>query len=112
MKKRKQTFIKDKETYIPNVDLEGLTAEQRIMVQEMLQEECESFSKDGEKHQSYRHNPCAKDIHRCASSSLPRSETVCTVEDLLNQGWVQRSSPPTRRQSFMFRRKMGHSGYV
>ena len=47
-KTEKQTFIKDKATYIPNVDLEGLTAEQNILVQEMLREECESFSKDGE----------------------------------------------------------------
>ena len=42
-KTEKQNFIKDKAAYIPNDDLEGLTAEQKITVQEMLQEECESI---------------------------------------------------------------------
>ena len=97
-KTEKQTFIKDKAAYIPNVDLQGLAAEQKITVQEMLQEECESFSKDGEigyaKGLQININltdttPVQKTYTAVPCPLYP--EVKQYVKDLLNQDWVQRS---------------------
>ncbi|CAB4003088.1 Hypothetical predicted protein [Paramuricea clavata] len=90
--------------YVPNVDLEGLSNEQKL-IEKMLQEESESFSKAGE-----IGNAEGLQMNINLTDSIPVQKTYTAVprplypevkqyvEDLLNRGWVRRSgsaySPP------------------
>ena len=85
-------------SYVPNVDLKGLSNEQKLIVQKMLQEESESFSKAGE-----IGNAEGLQMNINLTDSIPVQKTYTAVprplypevkqyvEDLLNRGWVRRS---------------------
>ena len=85
-------------SYVPNVDLKGLSNEQKLIVQKMLQEESESFSKAGEigNAEGLQMNINLTDSIpvRKTYTAVPRPlypEVKQYVGDLLNRGWVRRS---------------------
>ena len=83
---------------VPNVSLEGLSAEQKIIFRQMLREESESFSIHGEigdaKGLQMNINLTDTIPVQKTYTAVPRPlypEVKNYVEDLLNRGWVQRS---------------------
>ena len=84
--------------WMSDVDLDGLSKKQKVMVQKMLQEERDSFSCDGEVDNAERlqMNVNLTDSIPVQKSytSIPRqlyAEVKHYVEDLLNKGFVRKS---------------------
>ena len=84
--------------WMSDVDLDGLSKKQKVMVQKMLQEERDSFSCDGEigNAEGLQMNVNLTDSIPVQKSytSIPRPlypEVKHYVEDLLNRGFVQKS---------------------
>ena len=86
-------------SYIPDIDTEDLTEEQRLIVRKMLVEEAESFSKTDD--DVGRAEELQVDINLTDSVPVQRKYTTIPrplypeikqyVEDLLNRGWIQES---------------------
>ena len=86
-------------SYIPDIDNEDLTEEQRLIVRKMLAKEAESFSKTND--DVGRAEELQVDINLTDSvpvqrkyTAIPRplyAEVKQYVEDLLNRGWIQKS---------------------
>ena len=86
-------------SYIPDIDTEELTEDQRLIVRKMLLEEAESFSKTDD--DVGRAEELQVDINltdpvpvQRKYTSIPRplyAEVKQYVEDLLNRGWIQKS---------------------
>ena len=86
-------------SYIPDIDTEDLTKEQRLIVRKMLAEEAESFSKTDD--DVGRAEELQEDINltdlvpvQWKYTAIPRplyAEVKQYVEDLLNHGWIQKS---------------------
>ena len=87
-------------SYIPDIDTEDLTVEQRLIVRKMLIEDVESFSKTDD--DVGRAEELQVDINLTGSVPVQRKYTVLRrplyadvkqyVEDLLNRGWIQKSN--------------------
>ena len=101
--------------WMSDVNLDGLSQKQRVMVQQMLQEEQDSFSCDGEigNAEELQMNinltdsiPVQKNY-----SSIPRPlypEVKHYVEDLLNRGFVQKSRSSYSSPVVCVRKKDGN----
>ena len=86
-------------SYIPDIDTEDLTEEQRLIVRKMLVEEAESFSKTDD--DVGKTEELQVDINLTDSVPVQRKYTAVPrplyaeikqyVEDLLNRGWIQKS---------------------
>ena len=85
--------------HIPDVDIEGLSEEQRTIVREMLEEESESFSITDDdvgaaEELQVEINLTDSIPVQKKYTSIPRplyAEVKQYVEDLLNRGWIQKS---------------------
>ena len=102
--------------YIPDIDTGELTEEQHLLVRKMLLEEAESFSKtDGD---VGRAEELQVDINltdlvpvQRKYTAIPRplyAEVKQYIEDLLNQGWIQKSKSAYSSLVVCVRKKMGH----
>ena len=102
-------------SYIPDIDTEDLTEEQRLIVVKMLVEEAESFSKTDD--DVGRAEELQVDINLTDSvpvqrkyTAIPRplyTEVKQYVEDLLNHGWIQKSKSAYSSPVVCVRKKDG-----
>ena len=102
-------------SYIPDIDTEDLTEEQRLIVRKMLVEEAESFSKTD--YDVGRAEELQVDINLTDSVPVQRKYTaiprpLCAeikqyVEDLLNRGWIQKSKSAYSSPVVCVRKKDG-----
>ena len=100
--------------WMSDVDLDGLSKKQKVIVQKMLQKECDSFSCDGEigKAEGLQMNVNLTDFIPVQKSytSIPRqlyAEVKHYVEDLLNRGFVQKSCSSCSSPVVCVRKKNG-----
>ena len=102
-------------SYIPVIDTEELTEEQRLVVRKMLLEEAESFSKTDD--DVGRAEELQVDINLTDSVPVQRKYTAIPqplyaevkqyVEDLLNRGWIQKSKSAYSSPVVCVRKKDG-----
>ena len=102
-------------SYIPDIDTEDLTEEQRLIVRKMLVEEAESFSKTDD--DVGRAEELQVDINLTDSVPVQRKYTAIPrplyaeikqyVEDLLNRGWIQKSKSAYSSPVVCVRKKAG-----
>ena len=102
-------------SYIPDIDTGELTEEQRLVLRKMLLEEAESFSKTDD--DVGRAEELQVDINFTDSvpvqrkyTAIPRplyAEVKQYIEDLLNQGWIQKSKSAYSSPVVCVRKKDG-----
>ena len=117
MQASETSFTQNENDYNPidDLDLTGLTTEQRIKIQTILEEEKESFSKSDDdigcieelalKLNMKDHTPVQKTYN-----SIPRPlypEVKQHIEDLLNRGWITMSKSPYSSPVVCVRKRNG-----